>query len=231
MNLIQTSENILEQKDINEWIEELKMEYPIKNFERLFLFMNLDDGWYNKRLIDTVEIRNFEKGKRASYKMQDQKIDNSIFEFYKYIRKLNLLERIMDFNHNECKIGLSKKIQEEGWFHINSKAFEEYLDRGLDNTYELIGKRRVCTAICQKNENDKKEFEETTENIEKILNSCLLSEYNHVIFDDTSASARVITAPKSDISQTECKLNVFPCGNVDTMWHGMKFKLVDSRQR
>lgn len=61
---------------------------------------------------------------------------------------------------------------------------------------------------------------------------CMVSaKYNHVIFDDTSASARVITAPKSDISQTECKLNVFPCGNVDTMWHGMKFKLVDSRQR
>lgn len=171
--------------DINEWIEELKMEYRIKNFERLFLFMNLDDGWYNKRLIDTVEIRNLEKGKRASYKMQDQKIDNSIFEFYKYIRKLNLLERIMDFNHNECKIGLSKKLQEEGWFHITSKAFEEFLCRGLDNTCELIGKHRVCTATCQKSENDKKEFEETTENIEKILNSCLLSEYNHVIFENT----------------------------------------------
>lgn len=86
-----------------------------------------------------------EKGRSTSHDIQEQKIDDRVIEFCKCKQKLNLLENIMDFNHDEYKIGLSEKLQKEGWFHITSKAFEEFLNIG-DDTYEIIGKHRVYTT-------------------------------------------------------------------------------------
>lgn len=179
-----------EERKIEAWLDELEKEYPITLFEEWMLFVNMGLGWYCKKEINVNMdkiINEWEKKGEMTHLLRALRRNEKEINGKRsgYERK-DILKAIKDFRYFEYRKELSKRLQEQGWFHISSDNLLENMRRQQEKASELTPLGSICTKTYSELRGEEGvEFIETVEEVEKALRSCLLSDYKNVIFENT----------------------------------------------
>lgn len=159
----------IDKKSKEKWISELEKEYSMDLFETLYLSLNLNDDLqirtpWKEHKQEEIDLNNKEYRclvMEYGHPTTDyQKISNYI----KFKKKCELLNKFKDKKYSGNSEELAEELYEEEWGTIDG-----------------------CLEKIKEGENDERfiQWDDLSENINRNIKYCLLSDYKNIIFENT----------------------------------------------